>query len=286
MTETPGDLKSGIITYYLESERAYFNWGRDEQRFGIYAVHMGLEESPDHSDHYQSVKRMTAKVAATVVGGNPNQTILDAGCGTGAVSFEIAGRSPNLQIFGMNISPNQLDTAQRYKQLAGVGNVHFSQQDYLSPAFAPESFDCVVFCESFTHSNDKKKLLETVRGLSKPLGRLVIFDAFMNKPSLDTGDESLLNDLNQGWYIPSVISLADLKDMAYEMGYADLTVEDLSKRVLNSARLIGDNSEQRIAQGSTSTPVILKSRLAGIATKYLLEKETVGYFAVTAKLAA
>lgn len=280
--ETPRGLFDSIITYYKEAEKAYENWGRDPQREGVYAIHMGLDESADHTNHYQAVKKMTVKMADTV--GADAQRVLDVGCGSGSVSFEIASRFPNTQVFGINISPNQIFAAQRFRSIAGIKNTHFSIQDYIEPAFTDKGFDRILFCESFTHASDKKGLLEVAASLLKVGGWVAIFDAFVRDTAPDGEAVRFLADLSQGWYIPSLLDLQTFTKLASLSGFLSLEIEDLSARVLNSAILVGDNSERRIAEGTQTSAVIYKSRLAGIATKHLMKRGVIGYYSILATL--
>ncbi|GIV44969.1 MAG: hypothetical protein KatS3mg035_2092 [Bacteroidia bacterium] len=52
------DVVKAIQTYYLESERAYRNWGRDEERESVYALHGGFSPEGQNLPHYEEVKEL------------------------------------------------------------------------------------------------------------------------------------------------------------------------------------------------------------------------------------
>jgi cyclopropane fatty-acyl-phospholipid synthase-like methyltransferase len=99
-----------VRSYYEQTEKAYNNWGKDIQREGIYALHCGYEIPGEKIDHLESVKRLTKEVIQFSQI-QDNDKILDAGCGTGAVAFEIKSQYPGVQVHGINLAQNQLQTA-------------------------------------------------------------------------------------------------------------------------------------------------------------------------------
>jgi len=55
-------------------------------------------------DHRQSILDVTQKIIE-LAQISSNQLILDAGCGTGDITFEIAPQFPKSQVIGINIAP-------------------------------------------------------------------------------------------------------------------------------------------------------------------------------------
>ena len=85
--------------------------------------------------------------------------ILDAGCGTGALSVEAAKRGAN--VVAVDLSPTLVDLAQeRLPQSLGSGTIDFHVGDMLDPGLG--SFDYVVAMDSLIHyrPQDTARVLE------------------------------------------------------------------------------------------------------------------------------
>lgn len=173
-----------IRKYYLESESAYRNWGKDEDRDGIYALHCGFALEGQNSSHYKEVKELSRRLIqfAQI---SPNSTVLDAGCGAGALSYELTTLHKDARVLGINISQNQLVSAEAFRVKNAVRRIHFCEQDYHNLAFPNEIFDAVIFCESYIHSPDKKGLAKEVFRVVKPGGIIAISDTFVNQSVLN-----------------------------------------------------------------------------------------------------
>lgn len=99
----------GITQYYDQSQTAYHNWGGDASRPGIYGLHFGYRATGDPVMNTQTVKSLTQKFINFAEISAQNQ-VLDAGCGSGAISFEIAERI-GATVRGINIVQSQLNAA-------------------------------------------------------------------------------------------------------------------------------------------------------------------------------
>jgi ubiquinone/menaquinone biosynthesis C-methylase UbiE len=128
-----------------------------------------------------------------------NQSILDLGCGTGALSIPLAKNG--FQVTGLDLSAEMLAIADEKARNEKV-NVHFIQQnmtDLLN--FEPEVFDVIIcFCDSLNYVLDEQDVLKTLKGVNhllKPNG-LFMFDVhsiekvdtiFKNQTFVSTEDD-------------------------------------------------------------------------------------------------
>ena len=71
------------------------------------------------------------------------RTILDAGCGSGVFSFELAKRHPAAQVTGVELEPDLVARANEIAKRAGLTNCSFQQGDVTKLDFE-DSFDLVV----------------------------------------------------------------------------------------------------------------------------------------------
>lgn len=98
------------------------------------------------------------------------KTVLDAGCGDGALLELIAGYEP--EIIGIDISDSVSIAARRCRQLP---NVTILQTDILRPCFATASFD-FVWCEgALPCTPNPRKALEAIGRLVKLGGQLYVW---------------------------------------------------------------------------------------------------------------
>jgi ubiquinone/menaquinone biosynthesis C-methylase UbiE len=272
-----------IAHYYEVTEGSYRRWGSDPEAAGLYSLHFGYTLNGDKEfNNSQAIKGLNAEIIKRlqIVDG---MSVLDAGCGTGAISFQIGAAFPDAHVVGINISPDQLRAAQEFRLQARIHNVSFSLQDYLQTGFRSATFDRAVFCESLTHAFDKNRLLQEVRRIVKPGGNVTIFDAFdIRDGSKDSEDDISYRNLLTGWSIPSVPPLREFILRATDTGFSSVNVTEYSDRVLSSAVLMGDHAEQRIHEGAPTTDVIHNSRLACIATRDLMQRKAMGYYAIVA----
>ncbi len=75
-----------------------------------------------------------------------DKLILEAGCGTGRLCCLLARDFPNLQVIGMDISPNSLKIANRLKEYLQLSNVSFETGNLFQMPYPDNYFD-VVFNE-------------------------------------------------------------------------------------------------------------------------------------------
>lgn len=103
-------LFKDIVNYYAESEKGYRHWGEDKGRDGVYALHCGFAVESQPLTHFEEVKQLSRElIDFTQI--QPGSLILDAGCGAGALSFELASRHQDSKVVGINIAHTIVITA-------------------------------------------------------------------------------------------------------------------------------------------------------------------------------
>ena len=100
------------------------------------------------------------------------QTILDAGCGSGVFSFELAKQHPEAQVTGVELEPDLVSRANQVAKSAGLANCRFQQGDVTKLDFEDE-FDLVVSVDNFEHVEDDVAAMRTLLHALRPGGRLV-----------------------------------------------------------------------------------------------------------------
>jgi SAM-dependent methyltransferase len=106
-----------------------------------------------------------------VVGAGENLTILDFGCGTGALAGLLAEAFPLCEVYGVDVSEKIIQVAR--KRFSGVNNLSFSTD--LPP---DKGFDVIYSANVFHHIRVERRQSELIRLRSalNPGGKLVIFE--------------------------------------------------------------------------------------------------------------
>ncbi len=134
----------------------HFGWYGDNQRRSMVAA---AEAMIDHLAEFADISE--------------NTRVLDAGCGQGRTSMQLATKYGAV-VSGVDLVPRSINFAQ--KMGAGNERVDFQSADYNDLPFADETFDVVFTLETFTHSDDPEKTLKEFLRVLKPGGRIAIFD--------------------------------------------------------------------------------------------------------------
>lgn len=144
----------------------------------------GFDEDFGHSIRTPAERAAWDRILDLVLAGRGMLDALDAGCGTGFLSFELAARGHH--VTGVDFAPAMLVEARRKAAERGV-SVRFEEADAEQLPFAPGSFDLVISRHLlWTLPHPEAAIDEWIRAL-RPGGRLVVvdgqFDATAAPPS-------------------------------------------------------------------------------------------------------
>ena len=106
----------------------------------------------------------------------PGSEVLEVGCGVGAQTTTLAGRSPGARFTCIDISERSLTEARRRTHEAGLTNVAFERADVFALPFAPESFDHVFVCFVLEHLPRPVDALVSVREVLRPGGTITVIE--------------------------------------------------------------------------------------------------------------
>ena len=81
------------------------------------------------------------------------KTVVDIGCGTGAVGSYLANLRPNLKITGFDISPEMLAEAAKLKRIDGSPVYNELNEVDLTAELPKKSFDAMISAGTFTHGH-------------------------------------------------------------------------------------------------------------------------------------
>lgn len=100
-----------------------------------------------------------------------DEVVLDAGCGSGSVTFMLAEKLPRGKVYGLDYSPEMIEKITRSIEELGVDNVTPVQAD-LTDFTLPEPVDLVFSNAVFHWITDDDGLFGSLFRATKPGGRL------------------------------------------------------------------------------------------------------------------
>lgn len=99
------------------------------------------------------------------------EVVLDAGCGSGSVTFMVADKLPRGKVYGLDYSSEMIEKITRSVTERGIGNVTPIQDD-LTDFSLPERVDIVFSNAVFHWIHDDNGLFGSLFRATKPGGRL------------------------------------------------------------------------------------------------------------------
>jgi SAM-dependent methyltransferase len=109
--------------------------------------------------------------------------VLEVGCGTGQASIFLS--LAHREVFGVDLCPNSLQLARRFRDQHGLKGAHFYQMNLFRPIFRPESFDLVYCSGVLHHTSFPREGFESICKLVKP-GKFIIiglYNKYMRLPT-------------------------------------------------------------------------------------------------------
>ena len=99
--------------------------------------------------------------------------IMDAGCGPGVFTFEIAKMNPLCKIYGYDIDDESIETNKKIAENLKLNNCFFKNQDILE-LNEPEKFDLILSVDNLEHIEDDLKALSSFNFALKKGGTLML----------------------------------------------------------------------------------------------------------------
>jgi ubiquinone/menaquinone biosynthesis C-methylase UbiE len=141
------------------------HWDRRAQHF---------DEDFGHSIRTPAERAAWDRILDLVLPSRARIDALDAGCGTGFLSFELAARGHH--VIGVDFAPSMIAEARRKAAERGVSSVGFEEADAEQLPFMPATFDLVISRHLlWTLAHPEAAIDEWIRVL-RPGGRLVVVD--------------------------------------------------------------------------------------------------------------
>jgi len=120
--------------------------------------------------------KMHSQICEEFVSGKNIRDILDIACGPADFLDLVSKSDPTLNLFGVDLSPKMVEAAKdKLKERAKI-----TEGDIDSLVFEEDSFDLITIMMAFHHFSKKREAIETLAGLVRTNGRIVIADVIAN----------------------------------------------------------------------------------------------------------
>src|SRR5215469_16126250 len=163
-------MSSGETDFVKEQVAAH--WGRRAP---------GFDDGFVHSIHTPAERAAWDRIFDLALPRRGPLDVLDAGCGTGFLSFELAARGH--RVTGIDFAPAMLAEARRKASERGI-RLRFEEGDAEQLPFAPGAFDLVISRHLlWTLPHPEAAIDEWIRVL-RPGGRLVVVDGQFDPTAL------------------------------------------------------------------------------------------------------
>ncbi len=118
------------------------------------------------------------RLAVSMLEMKPGQTLLDACCGTGDMSFLAIEAFPGVNVIGVDFSPEMIEVAKiRAKEkMYPETRLQFLEGDVTQLEFRNDSFDAAVVAFGLRNIPDKNSFFREMRRILKPGGKLIVLE--------------------------------------------------------------------------------------------------------------
>jgi ubiquinone/menaquinone biosynthesis C-methylase UbiE len=155
---------------------------KDEMNWDAYAEHYDLmcELNPAYQENIQLLLDRISKWGLPLA-----PRICDIGAGTGNYIAAMAEIYPKAEFVHVDFDSRMNELARAKYHRNGISNVHFVEDHVLHNRLAPSTMDLVICVNSIYAVNPQQAVLERVRELLTPGGRLFAIDFGRKQRTLD-----------------------------------------------------------------------------------------------------
>lgn len=184
----------------------------------------------EHSDEFNRLERQCEQShyqlsdEVSHLDFKPGKKVLDAGCGSGALSRHLANTYPGLDITACDRSDLRLMQAKNFSNEQGLGHIQFFPTPLECLPFEDNHFDIVICRYVYEYLVKPLEVTQELKRVLKPGGKLCLIDldgVFLNLYSVDTTLQSNLEVLRRELKIDLFVG-RKLSSFMVESGLMDI----------------------------------------------------------------
>jgi ubiquinone/menaquinone biosynthesis C-methylase UbiE len=145
--------------------------------------------------------------------------VLDIACGTGIITCEFAKEV--LHVTGIDLTPAMIEQAKVLQQEKQLNNITWKIGDVLNLPFYDDSFSIVVTRYSLHHILDPKKVLQEMKRVCTPGGKIIVIDVTPDKDKVEAYNN--VEKLRDSSHVKA-LTLNELENMMKEIGLSNLKI--------------------------------------------------------------
>jgi ubiquinone/menaquinone biosynthesis C-methylase UbiE len=149
-----------------------------------------------------------------------SDSVLDIACGTGIVSCEFAKIAS--QVTGIDLTPAMIEQAKILQKNNNLNNITWRIGNVSSLPFDDNLFSIVVTRYSFHHIIEPKKVLEEMKRVCVPGGKIIIIDVTPDKDKVDAYNQ--VEKLRDSSHVKA-LTFSELERMMNDAGLINLKAE-------------------------------------------------------------
>jgi ubiquinone/menaquinone biosynthesis C-methylase UbiE len=145
--------------------------------------------------------------------------VLDIACGTGIISCEFAKEVSH--VTGIDLTPAMIEQAKVLQQEKQLYNMSWKTGDVSNLPFYDDSFSIVVTRYSLHHILEPKKVLEEMKRVCIPGGKIMIIDVTPDKDKVDAYNN--VEKLRDSSHVKA-LTFSELENLMKEIGLSNLKI--------------------------------------------------------------
>lgn len=273
--------ESTTVKYYEQSEYGYRIYHSDEGY-----IHMAINyDGVFNSDGYYEQARIVNKQIQEIQALN----VLELGCGKGVNSIFLAGQNPNVNFFGVDLTPLHISYALKKSQ--DLKNVRFAIGNFQELNFIEDqSFNIIFEVESICHATNMQMLFNEAYRILKPGGRLIVIDGFRGKNFSQSSSElqtaAVLVEKSMG-VAKSFMEIDKWLEIAQASNFKVLSVENLSSAVMPTMLRLQSLAQRYFKKTFRAKllnlfmpPYLMRNSVAGLLMPETIAAQVHGYYLI------